>query len=138
MNNNLKLAYLPKIGSTLGYFALLVIVFILFLGRKNEKVQIEFLMKNFPEFYSHISNFTISFMLILVIGYLNILQTGKLYFSIFMICVCIIANLVYENFIPILNTPDKIDAYYGIIGSILPLIYLILHQKWGIKPNPLS
>lgn len=43
--------------------------------------------------------------------------------------------MLYTNgFIPILNTPDKIDAYYGIVGTIIPFIYLFFFQKvWNQK-----
>ena len=138
MNKGLKLAYIPKIWTTLCYLVLLMVVFILFLGRKKESLQIDFLMNNFQEFYTHISNFSISFMFALVAGYMSVLQTGKLKFTMIVIGFIILANLFYENFLTILNTPDQIDAIYGIVGAILPIIYLIVHQNWGIIPNPNS
>jgi|SRR5690606_20647099 len=131
-----NLPYVPKIWATLVYFLLLVIVFILFLGRTIEGLQIPILMESFPGFYSHISNFSISCMICLVAGYMGILTSKKLTSAFFIGALLILANFAYEWFIPVLNTPDKIDAYYGFAGSLLPFPYFYFYQKFGLMPNP--
>jgi len=127
---------MPKLWASLVYFLLLVIALILFLGRKFEPLQISILMEKFPGFYSHISNFSISCIICLVAGYTGILVSKKLT-SVFLLgALLILSNFVYEWFIPILNTPDKIDAYYGFAGTLLPFPYFYFYQKFGLQPNP--
>lgn len=132
-----KLQFVPKIWSVLVYLLLLIIVFLLFMGRKSEMLQIGFLLDWDEGFYTHISNFVISFYLVLVTGFVEILISGKLKGTYLIIILLIAANFIYEWFIPVLNTPDKTDALYGFAGSLAPLVYLFLFQKFGIKKNPL-
>ena len=49
----------------------------------------------------------------------------------------ILLNLVFELFISILNTPDKIDAIYGIVGVSFGFIFLYMVKKNGLKTNEL-
>lgn len=46
--------------------------------------------------------------------------------------VIIIANLVYELWLPILNTRDIMDAYYGIAGTGIAFVYLTIIKKFGL------
>ncbi|HLV23822.1 MAG TPA: hypothetical protein VKY36_03470 [Moheibacter sp.] len=131
-----NLPYVPKIWATLVYFLLFIIVFVLFLGRTVEGLQIPILMEKFPGFYSHISNFSISFMVCLVAGYMGILASKKLTSAFIFGALLILANFVYEWFVPFLNTPDKMDAYYGFVGTLMPFPYFYFYQKFGLKPNP--
>jgi len=132
-----QLPYIPKIWASILYLGLFVVVFLLFWGRKSEAVQWYFLLEICPDFYSHISNFAISFMLMLVGGYMGVLRTGRLKSSVWIFIFLIFANLIYEFFIPFLNTPDPIDAWFGIVGTFFAMIYLVCFQKWGILPNPI-
>lgn len=82
---------------------------------------------------SHITNFTLSVMLCSFIGYL-LLTAGKKYSSNIIVGVlCVLANFIYEVFLPILNTTDIIDAVYGFVGVIISLIYLYFISKYGFK-----
>lgn len=130
-------AYVPKIWATIVYFLFFIFAVVLFMGRKA-KWQMEFITNSFPEFYSHISNFSISFMLILVAGYVGVLQLGKLTSAFILAGIGILANLVYEFYIPILNTPDPIDAYFGILGCLMPFLFLIPYQKFGIQKKSIA
>lgn len=47
----------------------------------------------------------------------------------------IASNLIYELFIDLLNTPDIIDAYYGLFGTCLAFLFLSLTYKYGFKRN---
>jgi len=129
--------YVPKIGATIVYFLCTGLAAILFAARNIEALQFRFLLALFPAYHTHISNFSISFLLVLVAGYSSIMMTKKLSYSIFVAFLIAMMNIVYELYVPILNTPDIIDAYYGVVGSFSPLIYLVFYQKYGLKQNPL-
>ena len=85
------------------------------------------------EINSHITNFVISLMLCTLVGYLMLSMKGKyssvIVFGIFVV----IANIIYETILPILNTIDFIDAIYGIIAVVLSLIYLYFMNKKGFE-----
>ena len=48
-------------------------------------------------------------------------------------CLVIIANIIYETILPILNTVDFIDAVYGIVAVVLSFIYLYFLDKKGFE-----
>ena len=84
---------------------------------------------------SHITNFTLSVLLCVLIGYLLQLF-GKRYNSNIVVgMVIILSNFIYEIFLPILNTTDIVDAVYGLVGTIISLIYLYIISKYGFKTN---
>ena len=85
------------------------------------------------EINSHITNFTISLMLCTLVGYLMLSLNKKYSFVIILGIFIIIANLVYETLLPIINTIDIIDAVYGIIAVILSFIYLYFINIYGFE-----
>jgi len=136
LNNLNQLKYIPKIWSTILYFIFVAVVLLLFAGRKIEELRFESLYYLFPDYYQHISNFSISAMLVLVAGYTNVLENRTLTRTYVSAALLIAANLIYELFLPFINTMDVMDAYYGIAGSIVPFIYLIPYKLYGIQVNP--
>ena len=61
---------------------------------------------------------------------------GKKYNSNIIVgMVIILSNFIYEIFLPILNTTDIVDAVYGLVGTIISLIYLYIISKYGFKTN---
>lgn len=82
---------------------------------------------------SHITNFTLSVLVCTLIGYFLFL-TGKKYRFAFIIgCLLIAANFIYEMFLPVLNTADIVDAWYGLAGVVMSLLYLYLVGKYGYE-----
>ncbi|MGC4232003.1 MAG: hypothetical protein QM594_03245, partial [Niabella sp.] len=128
--------YIPKLWATSVYFILLIVVFLLFMGRTNETLRFQPLLHLFPDFYSHVSNFSISFMVCLVSGYMGIMGTRKMKPTIFIGVLLMVANFIYEWFVSFLNIPDKTDAYYGFAGTFLPFIFFVFYRKWGLMKNP--
>jgi len=128
--------YVPKIWSTLIYFAFLLFAMLIFLSKNEESLRFEFLSNVFPNYTNHISNFSISLILVLVAGFIGGIQIKSIKGAYIIAGLLIIANLVYELFLPFINTMDIIDAYYGIVGSIFPFLFLIPYQKYGIIKNP--
>ncbi|MDB8801094.1 hypothetical protein PN294_02720 [Romboutsia sp. 1001216sp1] len=47
----------------------------------------------------------------------------------------ILGNFAYELFLSIINTKDIVDAIYGLAGSLLSFIYLVLMKKYGLILN---
>ena len=84
---------------------------------------------------SHITNFTLSVLLCVLIGYLSQLFGKKYNSNIIVGMVIILSNFIYEIFLPILNTTDIVDAVYGFVGTVISLIYLYIISKYGFKTN---
>lgn len=80
----------------------------------------------------HITNFSLSLMLLLFIGFTMLIFGGNIKtIGIFAILIVLI-NLVYEVFLPILNTPDLIDALFGILGTAIAWFYLLSLKRNGL------
>ena len=47
----------------------------------------------------------------------------------------LLLNLVTEFLISFLNTPDKIDAIFGIAGVVLGFVFLSVAYRYGFKTN---
>ena len=131
------LKYVPKHLASLSFFLLYGGVFILFLGRKTESLRFDFLLQQIPTFYQHVLNFALSYFLYAGIGYFWLMMDVKFKYIIFFGIALLLANLVYELFIPILNTPDIVDAYFGFAGTFLGFVFLFLVHRYGLKLNPL-
>ena len=84
---------------------------------------------------SHISNFSLSILLYLVLGYIFILFDVKFQYVIALGISFILGNFIYELFLSILNVKDVIDAIYGTAGTFLSFIYLVLMKKYGLILN---
>lgn len=82
---------------------------------------------------SHITNFTLSVLLCVLIGYFLLLAGKKYISNIILGVLLVLANFIYEVFLPILNTTDTIDAVYGFVGVLISLIYLYLISKYGFE-----
>ena len=138
MENLIKsLKYVPKIWAALSYLALLVLSAILFFGRSIQEIRIESFVDIIPGFYKHVSNLSLTLIIFVTIGYIGLMMGLKLKSLIIFGIFFGIINLIFEFFISILNTPDKTDAVYGIIGVILGLILLYAIKKRGLKKNEL-
>lgn len=122
---------IPKLWLAIVFFILLTGSFILFMGRKKDYLKSDFLMNTFPDFYSHLSNFSISFILYTGVGYFWLMQGVKIRALLLLGFVIFAVNFIYELFIPIINTKDIIDAYYGTVGVGLGILFLIIANKYG-------
>lgn len=130
--------YVPKHLTSLSFFLLFGTVSILFSGRKSESLRFDFLLDFMPDFYQHISNFSLSFLLYAGIGYFWLMMDVKSKYIIIFGLVLLLANLVYELFIPVLNTPDMVDAYFGFAGTFFGGLFLFFVKRFGLRSNPLG
>lgn len=122
----------PKLFTTISFVTLfsfcLVLVVIRWANIFNKNILVVNEIVN-----SHITNFTLSVMLCILIGYL-LLVAGKKYISNIIVGILLVlANYIYEAFLPILNTTDIVDAVYGFIGVLISLIYLYFISKYGFE-----
>ncbi|RYD70996.1 MAG: hypothetical protein EOP53_24425 [Sphingobacteriales bacterium] len=131
--NTVKIKYAPTIAAALGFIVLLALNMLLFFGRKKEALRPEFLLQNFTDFYQHISNFTISFSIYYTIGFVWLMLGVPFRMIAAMGIALILINAVYELFIPVLNTRDIVDAYYGIVGTAVAFVSLAITHKYGLK-----
>lgn len=130
-----SLKYVPKIWVALSYLILLAISLILVFGRNFENIRIGGLLKLMPNFYNHISNFSLCFIIYIIIGYVGVMF-GMTIKNIFFVGIFILlVNLIIELFLPFLNTPNKMDAVFGISAVFLGFVYLFLIKKYGLKKN---
>lgn len=85
------------------------------------------------EINSHINNFSLSMMFYLAVGNTWLLQGVSLKKIIIFGILIVLGNILCETVMGFMNTPDIIDAIYGIIGTIISFIALwLIQKKWLI------
>ena len=86
-----------------------------------------------PDFLlDHITNFALCMLLLLIFGITVLSFSGKFRGITAVALVTSVLNIGYECFIPIRNTPDILDAVFGVIGVAVAYIFLILLRKNGL------
>ena len=86
-----------------------------------------------PDFLlDHITNFALCMLLLLIFG-ITVLSFGGKFRGITAAALVMSAlNIGYECFSPIRNTPDILDAVFGVIGVAIAYVFLILLRKNGL------
>lgn len=128
-----EIKFVPTWLTTALFFVLFGIVIFLFQGRKHGWARFDFILEKIPGFYSHISNFTISYLLYAGIAYFWLMIGVPFRFVILFGVLLLAANFIYELFIPVLNTPDIVDAYFGAVGTLVAFLFLSYVQFFGLK-----
>lgn len=86
-----------------------------------------------PDFLlDHITNFALCMLLLLIFGITVLSFGGKLRSITAAALIMSVLNIVYECFLPILNTPDIPDAVFGVIGVAVTYVFLIMLRKNGL------
>ena len=86
-----------------------------------------------PDFLlDHITNFALCMLLLLIFGITVLSFGGKLRSITAAALIMSVLNIVYECFLPILNTPDIPDAVFGVIGVTVAYVFLIILRKNGL------
>lgn len=86
-----------------------------------------------PDFLlDHIANFAFCMLLLLIFGITVLSFGGKLRSITAAALIMSVLNIVYECFLPILNTPDIPDAVFGVIGVAVAYVFLIMLRKNGL------
>lgn len=128
-----ELKYVPTWLTTALFFVFFGIAVFLFQGRKHEWARFDFILDAMPEFYSHISNYSISYLLYAGIAYFWLMMGIPFRFITGFGILLLAANFIYELYIPILNTPDIMDACFGAIGTVVAFLFLSYVQFFGLK-----
>lgn len=85
------------------------------------------------EINSHISNFALSLMFYLGVGFTWILQKKTFDKIILLGLLLIIANVICETVMGFMNTTDILDAIYGIVGTIIGFCYFLVIKIYGLE-----
>lgn len=117
------------------YSALMLLGVLLTLARWASVFVPGFVVIN-EEVHSHISNFSLSMIAYLGIGYSWILFGRKLLSVTLLGAILTAANLVCETLMGFMNTPDIIDAVYGAAGVLAAYVYLFFLHKYGLEEKP--
>ncbi len=133
-NGQPLIRFVPPVWATLVHLLLLAGVFALFMGRKPGAFQSTGLPELMPGLYGHISNFSISYVLLAGIGYLWLMMGVSVRHIALAALMLIAGNVIYELFLPLLNTRDPVDAAYGIAGTLLGLVWLWVLKRIGLRP----
>ena len=80
----------------------------------------------------HVTNFSLSLMLSIFTGFTVLISGGKMKIIRIISIIIVFINLVYAVFVPILNTPDFVDALAGIIGVVISYLYLSRLNRNGL------
>ena len=126
----------PKPWAALLHLAALGGALALFLGRKPGIFRSECILANVPDFYLHVSNASISFLLYAGVGYLWLMMGVPMKRLALAGAALIAANIGCELFLPILNTRDIVDAWYGVAGVAAGFFALWTIDRRGMVANP--
>lgn len=87
-------------------------------------------IKLLPAFLlSHITNFAICMMALLLFGFVVLCFGGRLRIVSIAALLIAVLGIIYECLLPFLNTPDIWDAVFGVAGTAVAYIYLIILKK---------
>ena len=131
--SKLSVQNVPKLATSISLLVLTAFALSLYLCRKSDVFPYAFLRTLVPEYPSHISNLSISYILYTTAGFVWIQQGVPFKFVRFLGIAILLANLIYEIWIPFINTPDIIDAAYGAVGTALGYLFLAMMRKYGVK-----
>lgn len=87
------------------------------------------------EINSHISNFAFSLIVYLGIGFTWLIQKNKFKKIILLGLFIMIANILCETVMDVINTTDILDAAYGIAGTAISFCFLWITNKYGFVNN---
>ena len=118
----------PKVKGILIFYSIILVDLAMMLGknRRSENMLI-------AEISNHISNFSISSMLVALMSFIMLLQGAPFRFVIWLAGLTILMNFVVEVFVGIMNTPDILDALYGTAGVIFTGVVMYIFFKVGIR-----
>lgn len=127
MNDKLK----PKKVTKIVYNYLILFAAILAIIRWINAFNDDIVVIN-AEINSHISNFVLSLVFYLGVGFTWVLKKMTLRKIIILGLFIIIANIICETVMSFMNTTDIIDAIYGMAGTLIGFCYLLVVNKYGL------
>ena len=128
MNDKLK----PKKVTKIVYNFLILFAAILAFTRWMSVFNNDIIVIN-AEINSHISNFALSLVFYLGVGFTWILQKKTSHKIILLGVFIIVANILCETVMGFMNTTDILDAVYGIVGTLIGFCYFLVINKYGLE-----
>ena len=128
MNDKLK----PKKVTKIVYNFLILFAAILAFTRWMSVFNNDIIVIN-AEINSHISNFALSLVFYLGVGFTWILQKKTFHKIILLGVFIIVANILCETVMGFMNTTDILDAVYGIVGTLIGFWYFLVINKYGLE-----
>ena len=127
-----KAKHIPKKLTTIVYIVLLCFSLFLVVAKWGRVFNENFNI--LPDaINSHVSNFAISLIFYLVVGYAWLLHGVKFRPIAILGLAIIIANFICETLLSFVNTIDIFDAIAGSIGVIVAFAFLFLANKFGLQ-----
>lgn len=114
------------------YSILILLGLLLTIGRWYSQ-STDFVIIN-SEINSHISNLSLSLMAYLGIGFMWLMGGVNFRFIVLLGAIFIVGNILCETVMTVLNTPDIVDAYFGIAGTLISFFYLLMTKKYALVP----
>ncbi|OOQ59914.1 hypothetical protein [Mucilaginibacter pedocola] len=124
----LSLKYTANTKGIVIYYAWLMFNIMLISIKKLSIIQ-----QHFHQVFTHTSNFIITAILMSAVSLIWLLQGAPYKFVLWLGMVAIVLNFVVELFIPVLNTPDIIDAVYGTVGVLITLLVMLHFKTVGLQ-----
>ncbi|MGB3748512.1 MAG: hypothetical protein WA961_09960 [Rhodanobacter sp.] len=124
----------PRPWATALHLLLFGAAFALFMGRKPGMFRAQAILDRVPGFYSHVSNFSLSWLLLAGAGFLWLTMGMQMRHMALAALALVVANVACEFLLPWLNTRDPVDALYGAAGSLLALAWMGIIHRFGLDP----
>ena len=124
----------PHLWTAVLHLLLFAAAFALFMGRKPGMFRSETIIDHVPGFYSHVFNFSLSWLLLAGVGFLWLMMGLRIRHMALAALALIVANVAYEFLLPWLNTRDPIDALYGVVGTLLAFAWMWIIHRFGLMP----
>lgn len=134
--NPVAFRHQPSLWAALTHLLLFAGVFALFMGRKPGVFRSSAIQELLPGFYSHVLNFSLSYMLLAGVGFIWLLMGVARRHVAWAALALALLNVVYETLLPVLNTRDPIDAVYGVAGTAFALAWLSVLRRFGLQEAP--
>ncbi|QCO66689.1 hypothetical protein E5843_00755 [Luteimonas yindakuii] len=130
------LRFQPRLAATAFHLLLLAAVLALFAGRKPGLFRSRAILDLLPGFYSHVSNFALSYLFFTGVGFAWLMTGVRVHALVLAALVLCGANVAYELLLPLLNTRDPMDAVHGVAGTLLGLAWLLVLRRFGLRRAP--
>lgn len=131
MKNQLAFKFLPKLWTSILYLVVIAAGSFMYLSKYWN---VTIFTSIYPDFYLHISNFSISLILGLI-PYFWLLMGVKFNYVVIFSLLLLIANALCETVLGFINTPDLIDMYFGFVGTGISFLTLWIIYTFGLLPN---
>lgn len=131
MKNQLAFKFLPKLWTSILYLVVIAIGSFMYLSKYGN---VMIFTSIYPDFYLHISNFSISLILGLI-PYFWLLMGIKFNYVLIFSLLLLVVNALCETVFGFINTPDLMDMCFGFVGTGISFLTLLLIYTFGLLPN---